>query len=284
MGKQRESHPKITSPSATRSIPPSLAPILSQLELESPEIVTLSRLREIAIQAGVRTAPAIVAGRLRNLGWLIPTSTRAVWEFAPGSHAGAFRHGDPYLELRAAQAVRPDLTMVVCLSSALAAQRLTTRMPDRLEIAIPPKQLIPSGLRQSARVVRFQARLESTEVDGVPVHQLTSILVHMADHPAHVRGWGAIAEVLPELMDQVTRADVEYELQDRSRATRVRLAYLIHGIDPILADHLVPPSDGGREAPRIWFGPRGQLKRQNMRFSVADTVLPFNPSRLHADQ
>ena len=115
----------------------------------------------------------------------------------------------------------------------------------------------------------------------MPVHLPATILVHIAARPGEVRGWSAIADALPELVEVVTPADIDAELAGRPRSVRVRLAYLTQGVAPDLADRLVPPNDGGRAAPKVWFGPRGTLKHHNARFSVADTLLPFDPASLH---
>ena len=72
----------------TRAIPASLSPILAELELESARVVTIVELAALVKHAGVRTEARVVADRLRRLGWLLPTATAGVWEFAPGSHAG----------------------------------------------------------------------------------------------------------------------------------------------------------------------------------------------------
>jgi predicted transcriptional regulator of viral defense system len=269
-----------SAPRETRSIPPSLSPILTDLELEAPQVVTLAELAGLVERAGIGTEPRVVADRLRKLGWLLPTATAGVWEFAPAAHAGPIGHGDQFVELRAALAARPSLGAAVCLTSALAAHRLTDRAPDRLEVAVPTGGSIPQGLRRAARVVVFDAHLAPEQSLGVPVHRPATVLVHLAARPADVRGWGAIADALPELADVVAPADVDAELAGRPRSVRVRLAYLTQGVAPDLAKRLVPPEDGGRLAPKVWFGPRGPLKRHSSRFSVADTVLPFDPAGL----
>jgi len=266
----------------TRAIPPSLSPILAELELDAPHVVSLAELKDLVNRAGVGTEPRVVAARLRRLGWLLPTATAGVWEFAPAAHAGPIRHGDQFLELRAALATRPSLDAAVCLVSALAARGLTDRAPDRLEIAIRTGELVPRGLRRAARIVIFGANLASGRLSGVPVNQPATVLVHLAARPTDVRGWGAIAEALPELLEVVAPADIDVELAGRPRSVRVRLAYLVQGVAPDLADRLVPPDEGGRSAPKVWFGPRASLKRHSSRFSVADTLLPFDPASLRS--
>jgi hypothetical protein len=250
------------------------------LELDAPQVVTLAELAALVRRAGLGTEPRVVADRLRKLGWLLPTQTAGVWEFAPAAHAGPFGHGDQFLGLRAALARRPSLDAAVCLTSALLARGLTDRAPGRLEVAVKSGAFIPEGLRRATRVVVFDSNLTPERSRGVPVHLPATILVHLAARPVDVRGWGAIADALPELVDVIASGDMDVELVGRPRSVRVRLAYLIQGVAPDLADRLVPPNEGGRAAPKVWFGPRGSLKRHNSRFSVADTLLPFDPAGL----
>jgi hypothetical protein len=264
----------------TRAIPPSLSPVLAELELDAPRVVSLAELTDLIDRVGVGTEPRVVAARLRRLGWLLPTETAGVWEFAPAAHAGPIGHGDQFIELRAALAARPSLDAAVCLVSALAARGLTDRAPDRLEIAIRTRDSVPQGLRRAARVLIFGANLAPQWSSGIPVHQPATILVHLAARPTDVRSWGAIAEALPELLEVSAPAEIDAELAGRPRSVQVRLAYLVQGIAPDLADRLVPPDEGGRSASKVWFGPRASLKRHSSRFSVADTLLPFDPASL----
>ena len=266
--------------SITRSIPRSLAPILTELELEAPQVVTLAELRAMTANYGIGTEPRVVADRLRKLGWLLPTATTGVWEFAPAAHAGPIGHGDQFLELRAAIAKRPSLDAAVCLTSALFAHGLTDRAPDLLEVAVDKSTAIPIGLRRSSRVVIFDANLPSDRSRGVPIHQPATVLVHAATRPADVRGWGMIADALPHLVDEVTRHDIDRELEGRPHSVSVRLAYLVQGVAPEIADHLVPHEKRGHAASKVWFGPHDSLKRHSAQFSVADTLLPFNPADL----
>ena len=264
----------------TRSIPPSFSPIITALELDAPEIITMAELTELVRSNGIGTSPKVVADRLRKLGWLLPTGTVGAWEFAPGGRAGPIGGGDPYIELKAALGVRPTLDAAVCLTSALAAHGLVERRPEVLEVAVPTGSSIPSGLRRRARVVIFRANVAPKLLSGVPIHRPVTVLVHLAARPSDVRGWGAIADVLGELVEGTDADDLDAELTDRPRSVRVRLAYLIQGVAPDLADRLVPTVDGGSSAAKVWFGSRTKIKRHSARFSVADSLLPFDPGDL----
>lgn len=259
----------------TRSIPPSLAPLLALLELERPSVVTTGQLRAFVAEAGVATPAHVVIHRLAERGWLLATGQRGVWEFSPAENAGPFSRQDPWLTLRAAREADPDVEAVVALGSALWLLDLSDRRPDRGEIAVPPGVHASAGLARAYRVTHFRAALLPVERGGVPVHRSATVLVHLAHRPASVRNWGAILDVLPALVDAADRGEVREELRQRGHATHVRLAYLLSGVAPDLVDELhVAP------AGKVWFGPRRRLRRHNARWNIADTVLPLDPARL----
>src|ERR1035441_8583436 len=86
----------------TRTIPPSLGPILTELELDAPQVVTVAELAALATRTGIGTEPRVVADRMRKLGWLLPTETAGVWEFAQIGRAGPIGHGDQFLDRKSA--------------------------------------------------------------------------------------------------------------------------------------------------------------------------------------
>ncbi|MFH0946806.1 MAG: type IV toxin-antitoxin system AbiEi family antitoxin [Planctomycetota bacterium] len=259
----------------TRSIPISLAPVLEHLELEQTEIVTLKQLEAIAREAGVRTAPALIAHRLLGLGWLLRTGLNGAWEFAPGAHAGPFTRGGPLVPVKAALALDPDLPARLALTSAAWAYGFADRTPSKIELAVAPGRTVAAGLARRVTVLRFDTRLKPIERRGVPVHRVESVLVHMAARPSHVTSWGGVAEWIGDLVAEAMEADVRLELAGRPRAVRVRLAYLLQGMWPKLAEQL-----GDDGSSKVWFGSRRKLRRHSQRWHVADTLLPFDPAKL----
>jgi hypothetical protein len=262
----------------TRTLPASLSTIVEQLELDQPLVVTVSDLARFAETGGIASSPKLIAERLRERGWLLPTATPGVFEFAPGAHAGPIGHGNPFLELIAALAKRPDLGLAVCLSSASWAHGFLDRSPDRLEVASPSRTGIPAGLATRSRVVVFDAQLPPISLRGAPVHRPATIAVHLAARPGEVRSWRAVAESLPRLLEATDLDDLDREIAGRPRAVRVRLAYLLQGVAPELTERLFPAGEA-RDS-KVWFGPRGKLRRHSQRFGVADTLLPFDPASL----
>lgn len=263
----------------TRSIPPSLAPVVEALELDQPLVVTNSRIADIVLETSIETPPAVVIQRLQERGWLAKTGVRGAWEFIPGSHAGPYSHGDPFLVLRAQLAVTPDLPVQVALGSALWLHELTDRPPDQHELSIPSNHAVPVALKTAFRVVRFESRLPAVVKNRLPVHTPATLLIHLADAPSDVRSWSDVLEVLPTLVAMIDQGDFTREARARPHATRVRLAYLLE----TLAPHLVRALDV-RAGSKVWFGPRRSLRRHNARWNVADTVLPYPPTQLGSNQ
>ncbi len=259
----------------TRAIPRSLAPIVAALELEGAEIVTARDLERLLTANGIKTETKVVAKRLRDLGWLLRTHQPGAWEFAPGAHAGPIGHGNPFRDVAAAIAASPTLDASLCLTSALWAQGLLDRAPDRPVVAVRPNAAVPRALSAAVRVVRFDWYLRPTLVRGTPTHRAATILVHLAAKPSDVTSWGGVLDVLHDLIDRVDRDELEEELSPRPAAVKTRLAYLVEGVAPRLALEVAEPGHG-----KVWFGPRGPLKRHHQRLGVADTILPRAPLSL----
>jgi hypothetical protein len=259
----------------TRSLSRQLAPLVAELELRQPTLVTLDELALLAGEAGLRTPAKGVAARLRATGWLLPTAQRGVYEFAPGSHAGPYGHGDPFIDLRAAMRAE-HFQVAVALQSALWLQGIAERAPDRHELAVPVGATVPGPVKRQMRVVHFSARLPAADIDQIPVHQPSTILVHLAARPGDVRGWTTFAEALPELAARSRADDLERELEGRPGTVRSRLAYLVSGVAPEVADHLQPVTPQSV----TWFGHSRTSRRFDKQFNVADGLLPFDPRTL----
>lgn len=261
--------------SLTRSLSPALARIVTELELEQAFLVDMDSLDRLRNDVGVKTSTKMIAKRLRDRGWLLPTEQIGVWEFAPGAHAGPIGRGHPFREIQAALRAAPALDVAVCLTSAMWAHGLLDKAPARPEVALPKGDTVPAGLKRVARIVHFDRHLPTVRVRGTPTHRPATILVHLAANPSNVRSWSAVLDALPELLGQAEAEDLQEELTGRPAAVGTRLAYLLHGVDPALASRLAPADHG-----KVWFGPRGPLKRHNQTFNIADTILPISPSQL----
>ncbi|WP_291382490.1 type IV toxin-antitoxin system AbiEi family antitoxin [Demequina sp.] len=262
----------------TRTIPPSLAGIMGDLELEQPTLVTSDHLAELVHRHGVLTPPKVVAARLRDRGWLLSTGRRGVWEFAPAAVAGAFSLSDPVMPLRAFLASRPGARCALTFQAAAWAHGVADRVPSRLEVAAATADLarqLPSTLAPSA----FDPRLDYVVVRGAPVLAPESVVVHMATRPADVRSWASVLEWLPELAGMMRSDALSRELEGRSASITTRTGYLLQGLRPDIATslHARATSKG-----KVWFGRRASLKRHDAYWQIADTLLPFDPRTLEA--
>lgn len=259
----------------TRSIPPALVPILEHLELERPMTVSRKRLTELALETGVGTPVNVIIQRLSKRGWLKETDVRGVWEFLPAERAGPHSFSDQLTALRATLTNSPNLPIALAFGSALWLLDIADRAPDVAEVALPPGKYVPPAIRRNYRVFRHETRLDPIQVQGLPVHSPATVLVHLANRPTDVRSWASVLTLLPILVDESEVASVLAELEDRTHATRIRLAYLLSGVAPVLVEEI-----GVERAGKVWFGPRRTLLRHNARWNVADTILPFSPTDL----
>ena len=258
----------------TRSIPPSLGPVLAELELAGADLVTSAQLGEILRTAGVRTETHIVAARLRELGWLLPTGQRGVWEFAPAAVAGPYSRGGHTRLLRSVLA-RAEVACGLTFQAAAWANGLADRAPSRVEVAAATER-DARRLPRELDVSVFAPRLGYITAKGVPTLRPASVLTHMATSPSHVRSWTSALEWLPDVAAEAPAADVLAELQDRHATVAARLGYLLQGLRPDIAGQVTGPST------KTWFGPRSSVIRHDSRWQIADTLLPFDPRNLEA--
>jgi predicted transcriptional regulator of viral defense system len=262
----------------TRSISPTMAPVLARLELDRPRVITTGDLASLLDEFGIATPPRIVAARLRESGWLLSTGQRGVWEFIPADQAGAISSSDPVLAFAAYVCTHPGSECALTFQAAAWAHGLADRVPSRLEVATPSGKTargLPSSLRSSV----FRPALTPTVLRGVPVLGVESVLVHMAARPSDVRSWATAVEWLPSLAAELGGHRVLAELATRPQTVCARTGYLLQGLRPDVADeiwHLRGATS------RTWFGQRGPVKQHHNRWQVADTLLPFDPMELEA--
>lgn len=259
-----------------RTIPPSMAGALERLELEQPTLVTSDELARSLAEDGVRTPVRVVAARLREKGWLLPTDRRGVWEFAPAAVAGPYSRNDPQTPLRAFMLQHPDARCALTFQAAAWAHGIADRVPARLEVAAADPATAPL-LPRSLDVSVFAPHLQTVTIREVPVLAAESVLVHMAARPAAVRSWASAAEWLPGLAAEASWPALSAELHGRPASVIARTGYLLQALRPDLAAaarELSPP------ATKTWFGPRRSLLRHDNRWLIADTLLPFDPRTL----
>jgi predicted transcriptional regulator of viral defense system len=253
-----------------------MARVLERLELDRAQLVTTATLAAMLVEAGIKTPARVVAARLREHGWLLPTDQRGVWEFAAADLAGPYSQGDPLVSVKSFRARRPETSCALTFQTAAWAHGLADRVPARLEVAVPAGAVarhLPRSLDGSV----FVPVLPTTTVREVPVLAAESVLVHMAAKPSAVRSWASASEWLPDLAAELDGDLLVAELSERPPTVIARAGYLLQGLRPDLALRL-------RQAPlpagKTWFGPRGKLLRHDARWQIADTLLPFDPRDL----
>lgn len=266
---------------SARTLPRGLAPVVEQLEIDRTEFVTPATIEAIAQSFGLSTPGSVLASRLKSRGWLLPTATRGVYEFSPGSHAGPVSRGTATLPLRALLSAVSLPSVGLTLQSAAWAQGMADRSPARLEVAAPDSAVaarVARLLGERARVVVFRPVLDLQHARGVPVLASESVLVSMARRPSDVRSWSSALEWLPDLAAVCSADLVLRELLSRPQSVRTRLAYLLSGLRPALSELLAV--QGESKSGTVYFGPRKPALRFDGALQVADSILPVDPRKL----
>jgi predicted transcriptional regulator of viral defense system len=258
-----------------RSLPPTLAAVVADLELDEASYVTLGQIREIAQRYGISSHAGDLAWRLRRNGWLLPTPRRGVWEFAPAAHGGRYGRGDVFAVLRGELDLRPDEDIRVGLVSALWLRGWAERPPSRHELTTAADAPVSTGLGRVYRILRFGSHSTPDRLRGLPVESIASTLVHAAARPAHVSGWEAVEQALPDLVAATSPEQLREEVSGRPSAVAARLGYLLQGVAPDLVREAgLQPGAGTTR-----FGPRsGETLRFDSDWNVVDTILPFDPA------
>jgi len=83
-------------------------------------------------------------------------------------------------------------------------------------------------------------------------------------------------EWLPDLAELLAIELLLEEVATRSGASKARTGYLLQGMRPDISDAIY---ELDMPKYKTWFGPRAPLLRHDNKWLVADTMLPFNPSK-----
>ncbi len=257
-----------------RTISKGLAPILERLELDRPQVVTLRDIEKICVEKSAATEPRIVAARLKNAGWLLPTGVRGTWEFAPAELAGPFPSYDPLLPVKALAATCQANSPLLRGQTAAWAMGLAARVPSTVEIALPTGTR--RALPDTVAACTYKTALPPVKAKGTLSLVPEAVLVQMAERPSSVRSWSSTEEWLPHVMAEMTVDATLEELRDKSTATAQRTGYLLQDQRPDIANAIFearPPRNVAH------FG-QGATLRSSAKWMVADATLPWDPKRL----
>lgn len=260
----------------TRTISKSTAGILEDLELDNKTYVTLEELAELAKKHAVQTKPAMIASRLKKSGWLLPTKQRGVWEFASAAMAGPYSKNDPLKEIKAFQLLHPELKSYVCLQTAAWAMGLADRVPVRKELAF--KQIPRKQMPEVIAIYKYSPTIDIREVRGVPCLAPESILVHIATKPDLVKSWESVMEWLPDVVYESEIPNLLEEISERNDSVKRRTGYLLQGMYPDAADAIY--NSISKPVSKIRFGSRKQSIRNDEKWKISDTALPFSTKEL----
>lgn len=257
-----------------RSVPRSLAPIIEELELRQPRLVTKAYLADLIRERSLGLSPEEAAHRLQQQGWLLSLKTKDAWEFAPASRAGRIGSGDPFIELRATLYHRPDLPVAVAYESAAWLHGFARRPPEKDVVSIPAKIEPPPALK-GFRVTHIQAQTAPVRIDQLPVWSIETLIVLMGERPMSYRAWPTVMEWLGEATSRVNDGLILDELSDRGWATWARTGYILEaGGREDLGCKLHQRIEASRQGP-FYLGPRNSPGKLDKRWDVRDSILLY---------
>jgi len=262
----------------TRTISNSFAGILQELELERPLLVTSKQLSDLKRKHHVTSSVEVVAARLREKGWLLPTDRQGVWEFVPAEVAGIYSTNDPLLSFRTFHAKYPAVKCALTFQTAAWIYGDSDRIPSVVHVAVEENKYA-RPLKGHAIVSCFRPKLNTHLISNMPVLARESIIVQMAAKPSSVNSWASVPEWLPGFCAELSSEGIFEELADRPIGITQRLGYLIQAIRPDIADELM---ESRKPVSNAWFGDRKPTLRYDRRFLIADSLLPFDPKKIMA--
>jgi hypothetical protein len=262
--------PKMTA----RSVPSSLAPIIEELELRQPKLVTKASLENIIAERSLELRPEDVSHRLQQQGWLLSLKTTDAWEFAPASRAGRIGSGDPFIELRATLHHRPDFPVAVAYESAAWLYGYSRRPAEKDVLSIP-SHIDPPPALQGFRITHILGQIDPIQIDELPVWSVESLIVLMAERPMSYRAWPTVMEWLEEATSKIHYELVLEELSGRGMATWARTGYILEaGGRNDLGEKIYQQINESRKGP-FYLGPRRVPGRVDKRWDVRDSVLMY---------
>lgn len=260
----------------TRTISKSMSGILEELELENKTYVTIDEIAVLAKKYGILSDPYLIVSRLKQSGWLLPTSQRGVWEFAPASMAGPYSKNEPLKDIKVYQKTNSDIECYVCLQTAAWTLGLADRIPMTKELAFPkiPRKRLPDSIAAYRYTPVIKPRKEKDVLCLAP----ESIIVHIASKPDIIRSWGSAMEWVPDVVYETTAENILLELSDRNDSIKRRTGYLLQGMYPDASRAIY--SSISEPSSKIRFGGRGSAVRNDQKWMISDTVLPFSPKEM----
>lgn len=255
-----------------RTIPPSLAHVVEQLELDGALIVTVADLARLGGPGTSNGAARQVAYELQRTGWLGRLRTRNAWEFLPGARGGPIASEDRFVEFRARQATDPSWPGVLAMESAATLQGLAQRLPAQEVVALPKDAPLPKAFAGDWRSVSVDLGPQgAASINGLPTWTIDGLLVGVAARPSGYRDVAGLGQWLELGAHRADVAAVISLLQSQSAATRQRAAYLFSATlfnekaDEVLRAY--PPRQP------VWFGKRTAGGHYDRDCMVNDTLL-----------
>lgn len=246
-----------------------MAKVIDRFKADKVTAVTPEYLDGILRSLGIKTPAAIFAARMREKGWLESTSVRGVWRFLIGEDTET----DILFDVESFAFAHPDIWFALSGETALWYLGYLSREPRSLALCFVgkvPALTLPSSIHGQA----FEPVLPLKEEEPFPCLSVESAIVSVAAKPQMIEEWRHAFEWLPKAAIDLDTDRVIQELEGRPSSVAARTGYLLQGVRPDIAERIYetyPPRG------IIRFGPRASTLRNDTKWCIVDTMLPFDP-------
>ncbi len=255
-----------------RTITPSLAPVVSALELREATLVSADEIAAIAGVPAGSTRARVLIHRLVQAQWLVPLPARGRYEFLPG-RAGPYSRNDVLDSLRAITASASRAPQVA-LAGAAFLRGFSPRAPVQYDVLVPDGAPVSASLRSLYRVhwIAPKRLFGAEPLRGVMVSTRERLLIDAALWPQRLgRALALRDHWLNAALAQASADGIEDMLAalDSPRAT-ARAGYLAERFGrPDVADRTARL---GRSPVAVPLLPGSREGHRDRRFNVIDPL------------
>lgn len=260
-----------------RRLSHTLAKITEEFELNATSLVTNTQISELCKKHKIKSSPENIIYLLKNNGWLMSTGQSGVWEFIPAAVAGNYGKQDPLMPIRALSLKNTSEDFMLCLQTAAWAQGLTTRIPSVLQACT--KERFTKKYPESVCLFTYNPVSNSVLVkNGVRSLSAESNIALISKKPSVISNWNSAIEWIDEFAYELELSKMIKELEPLNRSTRIRCGYLLQGMRPDISEKIFKIC---KPTSKIHFGPRRKSLRNDEKWLISDSILPFDPKELY---
>lgn len=260
-----------------RKLSNTLAKVTEELELNGSRLITSEQLKEICKNKEINYPIENLVYKLKKEGWFMTTGVTGVWEYIPAAVAGSYSSNDPLMPLKAFKLRYPKIEFYLCLQTAAWAQGYSDRIPSTLQICA--EKTVRKNLPKNIKFYKYTPHNNTIVVKGsINCLAPESIIIQISSKPSIINSWTSSIDWIEELAYEIEYDKILSELSTQNKSTWARCGYFLSGLRPDISKKIYEKK---KPVSKVRFGPRQPSIRNNEKWKIADTILPYNPEDLN---